>query len=251
MEAASNFLSCKVGSIPFKFLGIPVGANPRSCKTWQPILDLMEKRLAKWKGKYLSIDGRFVLINSVLSSLPLYFFSFFRASKKIIQAIIKIQRNFLWSNSTNGRRVSWLSWDSVCSPKKLGGLGVKHMELFNMALIVKWRWRCLTDIKAAWFPLLLFRYGDSDGHHGLVFNVVRRIGDGTQTRFWDHKWCVASIRVGGRAIERDGRGLRQYLLLDDTVMLCVTFVDSMDLALFFSIWSLVEVLERFAGGSGV
>jgi hypothetical protein len=220
MEAASNFLSCKVGAIPFKFLGIPVGANPRSCKTWQPILDLMEKRLAKWKGKHLSIGGRVVLINSVLSSLPLYFFSFFKAPKKIIQEIIKIQRNFLWSNSADGRRVSWLSWDSVCLPKKLGGLGVKHMELFNMALIAKWRWRCLTDINAAWFPLLLFRYGDSAGHHGLVFNgstcrkdsiwwrdlclidysrqsclnwfsesVVRRIGDGTQTRFWDHKWC--------------------------------------------------------------
>jgi hypothetical protein len=34
VEAASTFLSCSIGSIPFKFLGIPVGANPRRSSTW-------------------------------------------------------------------------------------------------------------------------------------------------------------------------------------------------------------------------
>lgn len=35
--ATSNFLSCTtIGSFPFKFLGLPVGANPRRCSTWEP-----------------------------------------------------------------------------------------------------------------------------------------------------------------------------------------------------------------------
>jgi len=66
LEEASCFLSCRIGDFPFKFLGIPVGASPRKSSTWKPVLDLME-----WKGKHLSIGGRVVLINSVLSSLPL------------------------------------------------------------------------------------------------------------------------------------------------------------------------------------
>jgi hypothetical protein len=76
MRAASNFLSCNIDSIPFRFLGIPVGANPRRCATWSPILNSIKSKLSSWRGRMLSIGGRVTLINSVLSSLPLYFFSF-------------------------------------------------------------------------------------------------------------------------------------------------------------------------------
>lgn len=31
LQAASTFLSCIVGLLPFKFLGMPIGANPRRC----------------------------------------------------------------------------------------------------------------------------------------------------------------------------------------------------------------------------
>ncbi|CAJ2637732.1 unnamed protein product [Trifolium pratense] len=78
LDAAASFLSCSSDSIPFKFLGIPVGANPRRQDTWQPIVDSMTKRLSSWSGRNLSIGGRVTLINSVLSSLPLYFFLFIR-----------------------------------------------------------------------------------------------------------------------------------------------------------------------------
>lgn len=38
LVAASHFLSCSIGSLPFKFLGVPVGANPM-LSTWKPIID--------------------------------------------------------------------------------------------------------------------------------------------------------------------------------------------------------------------
>ncbi|CAJ2637312.1 unnamed protein product [Trifolium pratense] len=45
LRASSSFLNCGVDSIPFRFLGIPVGANPRRKATWLPIIDSMKKRL--------------------------------------------------------------------------------------------------------------------------------------------------------------------------------------------------------------
>ncbi|PNX89254.1 cysteine-rich receptor-like protein kinase, partial [Trifolium pratense] len=36
LRASSSFLHCEVESIPFRFLGIPVGANPRRRATWLP-----------------------------------------------------------------------------------------------------------------------------------------------------------------------------------------------------------------------
>lgn len=39
LRGISHFVACTVGLIPFKFLGISVGANPRRATTWQPIID--------------------------------------------------------------------------------------------------------------------------------------------------------------------------------------------------------------------
>jgi hypothetical protein len=45
----------------------------------------VEKRLASWKGKHLSIGGRLTVINSVLSSLPMYMMSFFAIPKDVLK----------------------------------------------------------------------------------------------------------------------------------------------------------------------
>lgn len=41
LQLAIGFLHCRTGSLPFKYLGLPVGANPKSLSTWQPLLDTM------------------------------------------------------------------------------------------------------------------------------------------------------------------------------------------------------------------
>lgn len=48
MEAACNFMNCREGSLPFKHLGLPVGANPRSASSWEPLLECLHKRLNSW-----------------------------------------------------------------------------------------------------------------------------------------------------------------------------------------------------------
>jgi hypothetical protein len=113
MAAGSAFLSCRAESIPFKFLGIPVGANPRRRATWKPVVENMEKRLSTWSSRHLSYGGRVTLINSVLSSLPLYFFSFFKAPRCVINQLVKIQRNFLWGGGGENRKICWIKWDQI------------------------------------------------------------------------------------------------------------------------------------------
>lgn len=46
MNVASIFLSCCITSLPFRFLGISVGANPRRRSTWKPLIHMMRKRLS-------------------------------------------------------------------------------------------------------------------------------------------------------------------------------------------------------------
>lgn len=76
-----------------------------------------------------------------------------------MQIIIKIQRRFLWGESEQSKKICRVSWDKICLPKKKGGLGVKNIEMFNLSLLAKWRWRFCMDQDAIWRYFLLFRYG--------------------------------------------------------------------------------------------
>lgn len=63
------------------------------------------------------------MIYSVLSSLPLYFFLFFKVPKKVLGEIMKLHRRFLWGGDENSPKMAWVSCDLVRSSKCIGGLG--------------------------------------------------------------------------------------------------------------------------------
>jgi hypothetical protein len=60
MLMASRFLNCRIGRTLFKYLGLPVGANPRRLATWRLMIDVLKNRLNSWGNKYLSFGGRTV-----------------------------------------------------------------------------------------------------------------------------------------------------------------------------------------------
>jgi hypothetical protein len=63
-------------------------------KDWKMIEDRIEKKLSSWKGKYLSVGGRLVLINSVLSSLPMFMLLFFDVPKGMLEIFDYFQSKF-------------------------------------------------------------------------------------------------------------------------------------------------------------
>lgn len=65
--------------------------------------------------------GRLVMVNSVLSSLPLFYFSFYKAPKKVIKRLVSLQRNFLWAGDADIKKISWVAWERICLPKSEGG----------------------------------------------------------------------------------------------------------------------------------
>lgn len=97
LQKTADCLLYKIGHLPFTYLGLPIGVNSSPLKFWNLIIEHMNKRLATWKGKLLSIAGQLTLIKASLSSLLLYFMSLFPMPKGVIDKINKIQRQFLWA----------------------------------------------------------------------------------------------------------------------------------------------------------
>jgi hypothetical protein len=60
------------------------------------IEERIEKKLSGWKGKYLSVGGRLVLINLVLSILPMFMLSFFEILKGVLEKINYFLSRFFW-----------------------------------------------------------------------------------------------------------------------------------------------------------
>jgi hypothetical protein len=56
LELACTFLNCRRGHFPFKYLGLPVGANPRRISTWEPLIVYLKKRLSSWGKNHISLE---------------------------------------------------------------------------------------------------------------------------------------------------------------------------------------------------
>jgi hypothetical protein len=212
LKDAASALNCKVGSLPFNYLGLPIGADPRKLRTWEPVIKSLRRRLLSWKNRALSMGGRLVLLKSVLTALPIYFLSFFKAPSGIISLTESLFKSFLWGESEEAKKIHWVKWDRICMAKDRGGLGVRDLRAFNNALLGKWWWRIRTEKEALWYKVLEQKYGDKvdewnrsrsqwwrdlisirklqgrGGEDWFEENIRREVGDGKNTYFWKDPW---------------------------------------------------------------
>ena len=170
----------------------------------------MERKLAGWKSLHLSKGGRLALLKNTLSSLPTYYLSLFRIPVSVANRLEKIQRNFLWGGKEEGTNFHLVNWDTVCSPIKYGGLGVRKLNVFNKALLGKWLWRFGREEESLWRRAIVSKYGTLDGGwitrttrgvHGcglwrsissgwtyFVQYIEFEVGVGDRIHFWDDIW---------------------------------------------------------------
>jgi len=106
LSEAASVMNCRRGTIPFIYLGLPIGGDSRKLSFWKSVIDRIVTRLSSWNNKFLSLGGRLVLLKSVLSSLPVYFLSFFKAPAGIISSIESILKNFFWWGGEDFKKIA-------------------------------------------------------------------------------------------------------------------------------------------------
>ena len=86
-------LDCKVGTLPFSYLGLPLGALHKSVAVWDGVEERFRKRLAI--RQFIFKGRRITHIRSTLSSIPIYLMSLFCMLRVVILRLKQIQRAFL------------------------------------------------------------------------------------------------------------------------------------------------------------
>jgi hypothetical protein len=97
-EDYSSIFGCQGGTYPFKYLGIPMHHKRLSNSDWKTIEQRIEKKLSSWKAKHLSVGGRLILINSVLTSLLIFMLSFFEVPRGVLEKIDYYRSRFYWQS---------------------------------------------------------------------------------------------------------------------------------------------------------
>lgn len=114
----------------------PIGMN---------VLVVVVKRNIAWGDECLSRAGKEVLVKPVVQAIPTYAMSCFKFRENILKEIQSQVMKFWWCEKWKDTGIDWISWRKLCDTEQLGGLGLKHMKAFNLAMLTKQTWQILSE----------------------------------------------------------------------------------------------------------
>ncbi|KAK2649162.1 hypothetical protein Ddye_016651 [Dipteronia dyeriana] len=145
-----NLFGYPVGSLPIRYLGIPIISSKLNLCDCSPFVDKVSSRLSSWLNRCLSFVGRLQLIISVLTSIQVFWASHLYLPKRILKSIEQKFQSFLWNGIEVNRKGSKIAWSDICVPKKEGGLGIKDLSLWNKALMIRHIWILVYGTSNLW-----------------------------------------------------------------------------------------------------
>jgi hypothetical protein len=134
----ANAFNCKLGHFPMKYLGLPISYKRLSKEELSFSATKVEKRLETWKCNQLSHGGRSILINSSLSSIPMYSMGFYWLHEGTHKRLDTARGRFFWEGVGNKKKYHMVKWEALASPKEFGGLAFIDTRAMNTVLLSKW-----------------------------------------------------------------------------------------------------------------
>lgn len=76
--------------------------------------------------------------------------------------------------------IHWASWNALCKPKRMGGMGFRNLRDFNLALLGKQAWRLLNNeeslvtkiFKARYFPKCSFLDAELGSNPSFIWRSI-------------------------------------------------------------------------------
>ncbi|KAH0722879.1 hypothetical protein KY290_005535 [Solanum tuberosum] len=116
------------GEFPFNYLGIPLSTQKITLIQWKPLITRITARISSWTARKLSYASRAQLIQSVIFGIQAYWAQLFMMPTKVMKMIKAYCRSYLWSGSNTITKKALVAWETLCSPKCVGGLNLTNLS---------------------------------------------------------------------------------------------------------------------------
>lgn len=211
MKILAGTLGCQISSLPFTYLGLPLGTSKPKIEDFAPLLDKVERKLTAC-STLLSYSGRVEYINSVITPTVTYAMCTFKLQKGVIHDIDRIRKQCLWrGNSERKKGGNLVAWPLAQRPKLKGGLGIKNLHIQNDTLLMKQLHKFYARADIPWVQQLWFKYYEGSIPHaqremgsfwwkdifrlkelyGSITSCI--LGDGSSILFWKDNWVGDSL----------------------------------------------------------
>ena len=120
---------------------------------------------------------------------------------------------YWWGQTKEEKKIHWINWKKLCSPKAKGGMGFRDIQAFNLALLAKQACRLIPHThslfhqvyKARYFPTCLFMEAELGHNPSYVCrsllaarDIIRagsqwKVGDGRRIKVAVDKWLSHSL----------------------------------------------------------
>ncbi|KAJ4779627.1 RNA-directed DNA polymerase (reverse transcriptase)-related family protein [Rhynchospora pubera] len=81
-----------------------------------------------------------------------------RIAKKWLSKMNSLMAKFFWEKLDKVRYMSFIAWEKICRPYNMEGLGVRSLENFGDALLLKIPWGLLSDEDKLWVNACKAKY---------------------------------------------------------------------------------------------
>lgn len=129
------------GSIPVKYLGLPLISSQLTSRHCLPLVMRIRSRIDAWFNCALSQAGRLQLLKIILFGIQNFWASHFVLPKSVIKRLQSLFVRFLWGGSSSNTKLVKVSWSDCCIPKVEGGLGLRDLSTWNTASCLFQLWR--------------------------------------------------------------------------------------------------------------
>ncbi|XP_074293150.1 uncharacterized protein LOC141620088 [Silene latifolia] len=226
VDAILQVSGFKKGSLPFKYLGVPISSKKLTKTEGRKLMDKITTRIRSWGANHLSYAGLIVCVGM-----------------------------FCGGGKDSYLRAPAVSWDKCCLPKSEGGLGIKHSKNWNKALLGNWSWKKIAHLMSIFRPA----YSDDCGMGKQLdytvnegYNWLR--GSNPEVSWWRVFWNSMNVPktsfiywavVLGRLLTKD-RLVRMGGASDLSCFLCHSHDESHDHLFFDCLYSnrCVQLLQQ-------
>ena len=88
----------------------------------------------------------------------MYTMNCFKLPASLCNELNSLIRNFWWGQREKERKLAWIAWEKMCTPKAERGMGFKDLRAFNLAVLAKQGWRLTQNTESLAHRVLKARY---------------------------------------------------------------------------------------------